>query len=403
MATIGMEMQGGEFRQHWRALAGATLAASIGTVGFYAFTSGAFVGPLMESGYSRAELSIASLLISIVVALASPFAGQLMDRFGAFPIIAVCVLGEALGFLLLGFIPVDFRALCAAAAALALLGVGTTPPGFARIVSARFDAKRGLALGVMIAGPGSMAMTGPLWITALIEHSGWRAAYWTMALLVLVCGSIGLALIGRDGARQAPKGEQPSRDRGSWAALRRPLFWLLLFAFLAPAFVGSGYLFHTITILRERGFSPEQAAQVQALIGVAIVTGRLTSGAAVDRLPAQRVAAAIFALSGLGSALMATGNGVLAGLAALGIGLTIGAEQDLLAYLISRHFGLASFGRLFGLAYAGLIAAAGASPLLISTLADWRGYEAAFVVSICGMAVSVVTLLLLPPAPRAVR
>jgi MFS family permease len=392
----------GEFRAHWRALLGCTIAASIGTIGLQAYTSGAFVPALgRDVGYSREQLSLATFLLSAVVAICAPIAGTLMDRYGAIRIIAFAVIGEATAFALLALAPAGFPLYAALIVLLALLGVGTTPPGFARIVTARFDAGRGLALGCMISGLGLMAISGPIWATWVIEQGGWRAGYGVIAVLVLLFGGGGLLLVRSDRHVQpvAPAQIAP-KTAGSSSTLRRPLFWIMLAGFLAPALFGGGYLLHLISLLTERGVTAGAAARVQSLIGVAVLCGRLGSGWALDRFPAQRVAAVAFTISALGCALLLQSNLALMSVAALAIGLTIGAELDILAYFVSRYFGLASFGRLYGLAYGCLITAAGASPLLIAWLAQHGGYPLALVVSTIGTLTGAVILLTLPDPRR---
>jgi len=153
---------GNEFRRHWRALVGSMMAASVGVIGLNAYTGGAFVPELVAKvGYTREQLSFATLLLSATVALVVPWVGQAVDRWGATRIIAIAVVGEALGFFLLGAAPARFGWYAAAMILLALLGVGTTPPTYARVVAARFDRRRGLALGLMIAGLGVTAITAP--------------------------------------------------------------------------------------------------------------------------------------------------------------------------------------------------------------------------------------------------
>jgi MFS family permease len=392
-----------EFGDHWRALVGCTVAASIGTIGLHAYTSGAFMPALIaDAGYSKQQLSLATLILSAVVAVSAPFAGMLMDRHGAVRIITIAVLGEAAMFGLLSAAPARFPIYAALIVLLALIGVGTTPPGFARIVTARFDRARGLALGCMISGLGLMAISGPIWATWVIGHAGWRAGYAVMAGLVLVLGGIGLVLIRGDRHEVAPPVEPATMEKArARDALGQPLFWMLLAGFLLPSLFGGGYLLHLISILRERGFSPEGAAQVQSLIGVAVLCGRLGSGAALDRFSPRWVAAIAFTISALGCALLLLSNPLLMAIAALAIGLTIGAELDIMAYFISRYFGLANFGRLYGFAYGGLILAGGVSPLLITKVAEWGGgYPLALIVSTIGT-VAGAAILLAMPDPRA--
>lgn len=389
-----------EFRRHWRTLAGCTIAAAIGTIGLHAYTSGAFVHALTEdAGFTRDQMSLATLILSASVAVCAPIAGVMMDRYGALRVVSVAVVGEALAFALLGLIPADFTFYAIGILLLAVLGVGTTPPAFARMVTTKFDRSRGLALGIMISGLGLMAITGPMWATWVIERVGWRGGYFLMSGLVLVLGGIGVLLIRSEGEARGQSGA--SLKTGDFSALRRPLFWMMLLGFLAPAFFSGGYLLHLITLLRERGFSPEGAAQVQSLIGVAVLVGRLGSGWALDHFPAQIVAAVAFAISGLACALLLQSDPLLISLAALGIGLTIGAELDIMAYFISRYFGLESFGRLYALAYACLITSAGASPVLISWIAGVGGsYGPALIVSTIGTIAGAAVLMFLPNPGR---
>ena len=388
-----------EFGQHWRTLAGCTLAAAIGTIGLHAYTSGAFVHALTAEGYTRDQLALATLFLSATVAVCAPVAGILMDRYGPLRVVTFAVLGEAAAFALLSRIPAQFSVYAACMVLLGVLGVGTTPPGFARLVTARFDRVRGLALGIMISGLGLMAITGPIWATWVIGELGWRGGYAVMAGLVLLLGGTGLLLIRSEGA--ASHAEMRARTSGGdFSAFRRPLFWVMLAGFLAPALFSGGYLLHLISLLRERGFTSEGAAQVQSLIGVAVLCGRLGSGAALDRFPATVVAATAFTLSGLACALLLQSNPLLMAVAAFGIGLTIGAELDIMAYFISRYFGLASFGKLYGLAYGCLIICGGISPVMISRIADWGGYSAALIVSTIGTIAGAAILTTLPNPGR---
>ena len=391
-----------EFREHWRALAGCTLAASVGTIGLQAYTSGAFVAALTGEGiYTRTQISFATFLLSALVAVAAPFAGVAMDRVGALRIITLSIFGEAAAFALIGIAPARFPIFVGAFALLALLGIGTTPPGFARIITARFDRGRGLALGVMISGLGLMAISGPIWANWVISREGWRAGYLVAAGLVLILGGIGTRLVRAEDVSRRTIEAQARRDTGGdWSALRRPLFWAIFVAFMSAALFGGGYLLHLITLLRERGFSTADAALIQSMIGVAVLAGRLGSGFALDRFKPQHVAAVAFTLSAAGSALLLTSSPLLDGLAALLMGLTIGSELDIMAYMISRHFGLMSFGRLYGLAYGGMVTAGGVSPLMISLIERSHGYGPALVVSTVGLLAGAALLLTLPSPPQ---
>jgi hypothetical protein len=85
--------------------------------------------------------------------------------------------------------------------------------------------------------------------------------------------------------------------------------------------------------------------------------------------------------------------------AALGIGLTVGAELDIMAYTISRYFGVHSFGRLYGLSYGALIISSGFSPMLITLVAGKGGYPLALIVSAVGTSAGALILAFMPRYP----
>ena len=385
-----------EFRRHWPTLVGATIAASIGTIGFQAYTNGAFVPDIIkDTGFTREQVSLATLCLSGAVAVIAPFMGQLLDSVGARRVIAICVVGEAIGFATLSLVPAQFGFFAAAMVLLGVLGVGTTPPSFARLVSSRFDRRRGLALGIMISGLGVTAISAPLWATAVIGLGGWRVGYRVLAVLVLILGTIGLMVMRLDMAPAATETRAAARA-GNWNALRRPLFWAVLACFAGPALFGGGYLFHLITLLRERGYTPGDAARVQSLIGASIIVGRLLSGAAMDRFFAPFVAAFAFALAAAGAVMLMSDNYFVLAVGAVAIGLPIGAELDILAYTISRYFGIQSFGRCYSLAYSTMIFSGGASPVLIAHFAPSGDYATSLVMSAVGLAACAIGVAFLP-------
>ena len=81
--------------------------------------------------------------------------------------------------------------------------------------------------------------------------------------------------------------------------------------------------------------------------------GRVASGYLLDRVFAPRVAMWIFGAAAFGIALLRTAAGTrLVFLAVFLIGLGMGAEVDIIAYLTSRYFGLRAFGEIYGYAFA---------------------------------------------------
>ena len=82
---------------------------------------------------------------------------------------------------------------------------------------------------------------------------------------------------------------------------------------------------------------------------------------------------------------------------AFGIGFAIGAEVDLIGYLVARYFGMAAYGKIYGMLYAAFVIGVGSSPILIAKLHNISGgYTDAVFTSAIFVAVSAVLFLLLP-------
>ena len=70
-------------------------------------------------------------------------------------------------------------------------------------------------------------------------------------------------------------------------------------------------------------------------------------------------------------------------LAALLLGLAAGAESDLIAYLASRYFGMAHFGRIYGLLYLPFGLMSAVSPLIYGIVRDRTGtYDPALTIAV---------------------
>src|SRR4029077_6685204 len=104
-------------------------------------------------------------------------------------------------------------------------------------------------------------------------------------------------------------------------------------------------------LLTDAGLSPAKAAATLGLFGLATMTGRLLAGYLVDRFFAAHVASVLFLLPIVGFALLATAAGALPALGVILIGLGLGTEIDLIAFLTSRYLGQRAVGHVYGLCF----------------------------------------------------
>jgi len=131
----------------------------------------------------------------------------------------------------------------------------------------------------------------------------------------------------------------------------------------------------------------------------------LLIGLCLDRFAAAWVTTTVLVMGAAGLAILLIGSLSLGLPAVILIGLLLGAELDLLAYLASRQFGQKAFGAIYGWFYALYSLGFGLSPFVIGNLHDRFGsYEIALVGSIACLALAALAVLGLrtPPHPQAV-
>jgi len=336
--------------------------------------------PLIQDFHTgRAAVSFAFTLHNLTGALCIPLVGRVVDRFGARRVIlsgtaifalillSSSLLGSGLAFLYLFY------------TALGLVSGAASPVPYGAVVSRWFDQRRGLALGLMMLGNGAGGITLPLLAHRLIVMFSWRMAY-----AIFGCGALLLSLpimaakLKNDPKEMGllPDGVMPSQSKEirerpldglSWSDIwHQPTFWLLICAlFLAGASMHACVL-HMAALVTDRGISAEGAAAVSSVTGGALLIGRIGTGYLLDRLFAPRLAILILGSASVGIALLFAGSGgTIAVFAAFLIGMGMGAEVDVIAFCMSRYFGLRAFGTAFGYAFAAYVLAGAVGTLLM--------------------------------------
>lgn len=374
-----------ELSAGWPLVLAAALAIGVGTMGIGFYSLGLFVKPLQaEFGWSRAAVSGAATFQQFGIFLSAPLVGRLADRWGARPIAVASFIATPLALLMLSRTGNSVAAWDALWLLVSLAGAGTTPAIWARIVSLRFDAARGLALGLMLMGTGTAAMLAPALLGPVFVASGWRTAVLVMAGATLLIGLPASLLVGT-----ADKPAPEARARGRFEANRQTLM-LLVIAFLLGLIV-AGLIVHLVPMLVDRGMAAADAAQVAAGVGLAVVVARLVVGYLFDRFHAPHVAA-LFLLSPVVAGLLLYGGGPVV-LAALMLGLAAGAEVDMLAYFTGRYAALANYGATYGGVLGVFCLGAGLGPMLFGKAYDaLGGYDTALLGSAVVLALVVVLI-----------
>ncbi len=345
----------------------------------FAYSNSVFMLEMTEEfGWTRTQFSSAFLLQMLVSLTIGPLVGWLTDRFGPRRIALCGIVPYVLGVSMLGLANGaiwQWWLLCGLyAAGAGAIGLSVWVAAAAR----RFDAGRGLAMGVVLAGTGVATGLWPLTATGLIDLLGWRLAFPAMALgSAAIVLPLTLAFVrDRDevvmqAAQQADTSERPRL----LPIIMSRTFLCLLFAGSLFVCITFGLTLSLVPILTSKGYGATFAATAAIIAGVGVLVGRVGAGWLLDRVPTRPLAIVAFLLPLIELACLWQGQDslplILIGIAVLG--LTGGAESDVLVYMTSRLFDPRVFALLYSICMAVFACFAGLGPVLASAVFDATG------------------------------
>lgn len=361
----------------WAVLIGACLCMFCGTPAVVFYTFGVFLPEIIaDTGWPPAAVAAAIGPGALIVALMAPFVGRMSDRWGVRPMAIAGGIAFGLGVALLGIVPNSSGTYTALTMIMYVTSFAATPIVYAHAMTAWFDRRRGMAIGLIFASGALGIALWPRYAALLIEGVGWRQAYVVMGA---TAGSVillsGLVLLRNpphtenSGASQAAVGMTVSE------AARTGLFWKIALVFTLLSAVLSGAAVHFPVILRQHGADAQSAAAIMSVIGISMLVGRVLLGFLLDRFFAPHLTIGITIISILAFVLLlGTGGGGLILAAAL-LGFGLGSEYAEVAYVVSRAFGYRAFGAIYGLVTlaTGIGLAAGPALLGVSLVSGVSG------------------------------
>jgi predicted MFS family arabinose efflux permease len=388
-----------EFRHGGLLLLAATLGSAGGISSLPFYSLGTFIPPLQaEFGWSRGDVATSYLYTTIVLAVIAPTLGKIIDRIGTRRVALVAIpLFSIVLYAISRFHSSSIGLFHALYAVLALLGAGTTPINYTRAVNGNFNKARGFALGISQSGVAVVAIALPLSLAELIVNFGWRTGYLALALMALL--PLAFVLFGmREDSAQPPADIRKTVSVDDMKGVfRNWVFWAVGLAFAAVAIAVSALIVHMVPLLRDAGMTSIAAARTASIIGFGVLVGRLTTGWLIDRFFAPYVAATLFLATMLGSLLLLLGGAAFISISAALIGLSLGAEADLIAYLTARYFGMARYAFVYSFIYTMFLIGAAAGPALAGKLYDASGnYTSTIWMVVCLLTAGSLVILRLP-------
>lgn len=394
----------GEFRRGWPIVAASIIGiyASLATLPFYAIQG--LILPLEAAfGWDRGQVSFAITLMGIGNLLTSYASGVLADRFGSRPVALVSGLLLAAALFLITLNGGNLSLFLAGYFLATIVGVGTLPLTYTRTVSQWFDRSRGLALGLTLMGTSLAAFSLPRLYAWGVAHWGWQGVFY-VAIGLILCLWLPVFLLA---FRDRPKAEQAANQAlltgmEPGAAALTPTFWKMGVAFFLVTCAMSGIVIHFIAMVRDNGVPAEQAAGLAGVIGLSLLAARLSVGWLIDRFHAPPIAALCFAVPAIGCWLLTGGGHGSALVAAIMVGVALGAELDLIAFFTGRYFGMRNYGKIYGWQYVFYTVGAGISPYVFGLVyIRFKSYDPALWASVGALLIAALLMLWLPRYERA--
>ena len=394
--------------------AACTIGMMVSVVPFHIGTFPLFLQPVsQEFGWGRATFASSLNMSAILAALAAPFVGRAVDRFGARRLLLPAIVLYALATMAQSQLTHSKLQFYATYAALGFTEAVAGPVAFSHLISSWFHTKRGLMLSLVIgAAPAVSIMIMAPVTHMLIASYGWRTAYLVLGLIILVLGFPSMAFLLKEPERTGPKtaagraaaiAALPGKTLGQVAA--SATFWCIIAALVIHSLVVGGVRAHTVALLTDRGLAIGVATLAVSISALAGLLGNVTAGVLLDRAPTSKIALPFFIAALLGLLLLhhaSTATMALAGAAILGFG--IGAESGIGPYFFSRYFGMRAFGTVYGCLVSLLAISSGVGPMLLGMTFDKFGsYGRGLVIAEIGLALGGVLVALLGPYIYAAR
>lgn len=308
------------------------------------------LGPLLieDLNLSRAGLGVIASLIPLTGALAAPFSGTLVDRFGGRRLSMLLFSSSGVGLIFFAVAPNFWLVGCAAIIAGVAMGTGN-PTTNALIATHVARGRQGTIVGVKQTGVQLAAVLVSALVPVLAVWFGWRSAAGAMVLLVVVLTALVRWFIPKDANPGTIGGPQAAvtPTGSSWA----PTWWLAGYAFLLGAGSAAIVTYIPLYAVEEAAFSLPQAGLVATVVAAAAAAARIgwaRFAERVQRTTDVMIAIAILSVVGHVGMVFGARSTFILWLAALVLGASCIAWNGVVMLHVVSHAPTGTAGRVTG-------------------------------------------------------
>lgn len=393
----------GELRQNARPLAAASIGAGA-SLPLFAYTNSVFSPYLIrEFGWSRSQFALVGVTM-LATLFVLPFIGRFTDRLGVRRMALIGTLLLPLCFIGFSQMNGSFAFFLVVSTSMLMIGAFTGPLVYTRLIAENFERATGLALTIMNCVPAVLAIGIVPLLNWSIGNIGWRLSYVGLGAFALVCGLVALALM-------PPATEQAKRDRETFhtrahparsdygTILRSGTFWVMFGAMFLCLFQTPLHAAQMNIMLLDNGLTTQTAANIVSVYAFGTILGRIGCGLALDRFPTPAVTAVSMGLPALGYFLLGISWDAISVItfSMFLVGLSVGAESDLIAYLVARYFKLRIYNTTLALMHCCNFLASAIGALTISLVLKLTDSFAPFLFMVSGsIAIGCFLFLMLP-------
>ena len=385
------------------------------------YSVAAFKDPMREGlSLSETNFSLAYGFATFVSACLLPGVGRLVDKWGARIMLPLISIGLAASCFFMSTID-SLPKLYVAFSCIRSLGQGSLTLVSVWLVGEWFERRRGMATAIAGLGGAASVMTVPLLNNWLIENYDWETAWQVLAIAVAASLVLpGLILI-RDRPEDVgltpdgilPESTDESVKRGpkivaledSWSVnqvLRDLTFWKLLSVPATAALIGTGLIFHQVSLLGSRGLPANWALGMLSIQAGFASLMTFPAGWATDRIEGRFIllAAMIFLALALVIVILMPSPWMV-----ILYALLLGAQGSIFrstgTVIWINYYGRVNQGAIRGVAWAAMILASAVGPIPLALSIDqFESYQPALLLFLLLPIFSAVAVWsALPPRP----
>jgi len=265
----------------------------------FQYSYGVFLTELCHDlNWTRTMVSGAYSLFMFWHSIMYLVAGRLNDKFGPRLTLAIAIIALTVGYSLMSLVSAPWQLYIFYGI---IIGTGG---GFGYVpvtstVSRWFIKRRGMAMGITVAGVGIGTLMLVPFAQFLISEFGWHISYLIIAGIILVIGLPVSRLMRLQPSEKGllPDGIEESKYKNKHdslpsstvdftlkEAIKTQAFWLLLTMYVFLAFTLQMVMVHLKAYATDVGITPMVAATILGIVGGVSILGRIAMGSVSDKI-----------------------------------------------------------------------------------------------------------------------